>query len=53
MTEEFFQKVCKIAKVKYELNEDVMEAYSEEIDQCWYNGFSPIRTVEFIAEKIF
>lgn len=53
MTDEFFKRVLKIAQVKYELNQDVLEAYEEEIEQCWHNGFSPIRTVEFIANKIF
>ena len=51
--EEFIKKVFKLAFVKYELNEDVMEAFEEDIDLCWKNDFSPMRTVEFIADKIF
>lgn len=49
----FIDKVVAIAKFKYNLDEDVVLGYTKEIDFCWNNSFGPIRTVEFIAEKIF
>ena len=51
--ESFTDKVVAIAKFKYDLDEDVILGFSEEIELCWNNDFSPTRTVEFIAEKIF
>lgn len=51
--EEFIQKVISVAKYKYELDEEVLELFMEDIEFCWDNSFGPIRTVEFIAEKIF
>ncbi len=53
MTEDYLIKVIKIAKFKYDLDEEILEAYNEEIELCWKNNFSPSRTVEFIADKIF
>ena len=53
MPKEFFDKVSLIAKHKYELDEEVLEAYMLDIQLCWDNGFSAIRTVEYIAAKIF
>jgi len=52
MTDEFLKKVILIAEVKYDFNEDILEAFLEDIQTCWYNGFTPRRTVEFIAEQI-
>ena len=51
--DDYINKVIKIAEVRYELNEFVMEAFLDEIEICKNNGFTPIKTVEFIAEKIF
>lgn len=51
--ESFIDKVLAVAKFKYDLDEEVMLSFSEEISWCWDNSFGPIRTVEFIAEKIF
>ena len=53
MPEEYLKKVVKLAEVKYELDPDILEAYYEEINMCWNYQFTPIRTVEYIAELIF
>lgn len=53
MYKEYLNKVYKIAQVKYELNQDVMDSQLDQIKYCYNNGFTPIRTVEFIAERIF
>lgn len=53
MYNEYVQKVYKIAEVKYELEEEVMEAYMDQIQLCYDNEFTPTRTVDFIAERIF
>jgi hypothetical protein len=49
----FINKVVAVAKFKYDLDEDVVLGFSDEIEWCWNNAFGPVRTVEFIAEKIF
>ncbi len=49
----FIDKVLAVAKFKYDLDEDVVLGYSDELDFCWNNSFGPVRTVELIAEKIF
>ena len=51
--EEFIDKVMLIAEHKYQLDSEVIAGFPEELDFCWKNNFGPIRTVEFIAEKIF
>lgn len=51
--DEFVEKVIAVADYKYKLEEDVILAFEEELQFCWDNNFGPIRTVEFIAEKIF
>jgi len=53
MLHKFIRKVSKIAQVKYDFNEDVIEAYLEDIEDCWNKGFSPRRTVEYLANKIY
>lgn len=53
MYEEYLNRVYKIAEVKYDLNEDVMDAQLEQIQRCYKNNFSPLRCVEFIAERLF
>lgn len=53
MYEDYHKKVLKIAKVKYELNEDVLEAYDDRIVFCYDNDFPPSRTVEVLANLIF
>ena len=53
MLEEFLNKVCKLAYVKYQLDEDIILAYEDEVEQCYTNGFTPRRTVEVIAQEIF
>ena len=50
--DDFIKKVCLIAKVKYDFDEVVIEAYLEEVEECWHNGFSARRTVEHIAHLI-
>ena len=51
--DEYVNKVFLIADTKYKLEDVIMESYLEQIEKCYNNGFSPIRTVEFIAERIF
>ena len=51
--DEFIDKVLAVAKFKYELDEEIMLGFADEIDFCWNNSFGPVRTVEFIANKIF
>lgn len=51
--EEFLIKVAKIAEHKYQLEEDTLEAFADQIEWCFNNGFTPIRTVEYIANQIF
>lgn len=53
MEDEYFDRVVKIAEVKYQLSEDVLENFREDIEECAESGFSIRRTVEVIAEKIF
>lgn len=53
MNEEYLQKVQKIAEVKYQLDEDIIEAFYSEIEECFNAGFTPRRTVEVIAEQVF
>ena len=49
----FIDKVVAVANFRYELDEDVILGYSDELDFCWENNFGPVRTVDFIVEKIF
>ena len=49
----FIDKVLAVAKFKYDLDDEVILGFTDEIDFCWNNNFGPVRTVEFIAEKIF
>jgi hypothetical protein len=49
----FIDKVLIVAEFKYALDEEVVLSFTDEIDFCWDNNFGPVRTVEFIAEKIF
>ena len=49
----FIDKVVAVAKFKYNLDEEIILGFADEIDFCWNSRFGPIRTVEFIAEKIF
>ena len=53
MPEEYVQKIIKIAEVKYQLDEEIIYAFMEDIKLCWENGFSPIRVVDKIADRIF
>lgn len=53
LREEYINKVFIIAERKYALNQEVVESFLEQIEKCHDNGFTPIRTVEFIANKIF
>lgn len=51
--EEYFKKVARIAKHKYELDEDIVEGFSSEIIACYDNDFPASRTVEYLAKLIF
>lgn len=53
MPEDFYQKVVKIAEVKYALDDDVILGFYDEIKVCWEAQFTPRRTVEVIAERMF
>jgi hypothetical protein len=50
---DYLRKVQLIAKAKYDLEEEVLEAYIDTVEQCERNNFTPRRTVEFLAELIF
>jgi hypothetical protein len=41
-----------IAKVKYDLPLDVVEAFEDLILECYNNQFTPRRTVEVVAESV-
>lgn len=53
MTDEYLTKVIKIAEYKYDISYDVLENYLDYIQDCWYNNFTPIRTVEAIANDLY
>jgi hypothetical protein len=53
MPEEWVMRVAKIAQHKYEIDGDILDEYIQDLELCWENGFTPIRTVEYIAEKLF
>lgn len=53
MFEEFLAKVLKIAKVKYEIEEEVTESFIFEIEECYKNQYSPRKTVEVVANHLF
>ena len=52
MDEVFYNKVKKLAEVKYGLSEDVVEAYEEKIEE-WSVDFTPRKVVEILAESVF
>ena len=51
--ESYIDRILAVAKHKYDLDEEVVLSFAEEIEWCWKNSFGPIRAVEFIVEKIF
>lgn len=51
--ESFYVRVAKLAKAIHEIDEDVLEAFSYEIEECYKNGFTPRRTVEVVADQLF
>lgn len=51
--DKYFNKVILIAKAQYELNEEIVRSFSNEIEKCYKNGFTPRRTVELIAKRLF
>jgi len=53
MPDDYWNRVCKVAFVKYALDEVVMDGFYEDIKMCWESQYTPIRTVEYIAERIF
>jgi len=53
LNEEYLSKVAKIAQVKYEIEYDVVMSYKWDIEQCYDRNFTPRRTVELIAERLF
>jgi len=53
MTEDYYNKVLVISKIKYELPEDILEGIKPQIEECYNNGFKPRRTVEYLAMHIF
>ena len=52
MDDIFYTKVKLISKVKYDLDEEIVETFFDTIEECYENEFTPRRTVEFIAELI-
>jgi len=51
--DEFLDKVIAIAKFKYDMDQEVTESYIVEIEQCYEQNFTPIRTVEVVANHLF
>lgn len=51
--DEFIKKVLAIAKHKYEIEEEVVLSFIHEIEQCYEQNFTPIRTVEVVANHLF
>lgn len=49
----FIDKVVAIAKFKYEIEEEVTLSFINKIEECYEYNFSPIKTVEVIAEQLF
>lgn len=50
---EYLEKILKIAKIKYELDEEVVTSFEQEIEECFKQGFTPRRTVEIVADRLF
>lgn len=50
---EYFKRVKAVARVKYEIEEEVLISFIDEIEQCYEQNYTPRRTVEVIAEYIF
>lgn len=50
---EYYNRVKKLAKVKYEIEEEVIEAFYDEIVLCSKRGYTPRRTVEYLTKQIF
>jgi hypothetical protein len=53
MTKDYLNKVIKIAEYKYEISEEVLLSFDYELERCYENNFTPIKTVEVIAEHLF
>ena len=51
--EEYIDKVIAIAKFKYDMEEEVTLSYIFEIEQCYEQNYTPIRTVEVVANHLF
>lgn len=53
MDEQYFNKVAIIAKVTYEIEENVLLSYIDVIKQCYKQNYTPRRTVEVVAEYLY
>ena len=51
--EEFVNKVVAIASFWYDLEEEVVLSYMDDIERCYERGFTAVRTVQVIAARIF
>lgn len=51
--EDFINKVVLICKHKYDLEEEVTLFRIYEIEQCYEQNFTPIRTAAVVADHIF
>lgn len=53
MTEDYINKVIKIAQIKYDLNPEVVESFEKDIIVWYDQGFSPRKVVDIIADILF
>lgn len=51
--DEYHARVTKIAKVKYDIETEVLEVYWETIKECYEYNYTPRRTVELIAKHLY
>jgi len=53
MDEDYLNKVLSIAKYKYALDEDIIRGLMHHIEFYYERGYTPRRTVEYLAQLIF
>lgn len=51
--DEYVNRVAKLAWVMYEIDEDIIEGFMNEIEECYEQNYTPRRTVEVIADFLF
>ena len=51
--DDYLDKVIAIAKFKYDIEQEVLESFILEVEQCYKYGYSPIRTAAVVANHLF